>query len=115
MYSLSLTQRMLLVVAVALTPAVGILIANVLTLNDTKSADLHVEALKTAELAALEMERILSGTESVLKVVMSAPVVASGDGPECSRFLAKVVEALPFVQSLAITDREAEGLFSEEP
>ncbi len=106
MYSLSLTQRMLLVVAVALTPAVGILIANVLTLNDEKSAELHVEALKTAELAALEMERILSGTESVLKVVASAPVVARGDGPECSRFLAKVVKALPFVLSIAITDRE---------
>jgi two-component sensor histidine kinase len=98
----SLAQRIFLVTALALAPAVAIVIYNAVTLRDSRTAELHTEALRSAELAALELERIISGTDSIMTVMANSPVVARRDREECSAFLERIVTALPFLSSISI-------------
>jgi two-component sensor histidine kinase len=93
---------MFLVTGLALAPAVAIVIYNVATLRDSRTNEIHTNALKSAELAALELERIISGTDSVMTVMARSPVVARRDGVECSAFLERIVAGLPFLSSISV-------------
>ena len=98
----SLSQRLFLVAAVALFPAVVIAVTNVWALQRDSRKALHDEALRTAELGALEMERILSGVESVLRVTAAAPAIRSGRRETCSDVVRDMADAVEFLASMAI-------------
>lgn len=102
----SLALRLLLVTALALVPAVVILVWNVLFLREVRTSEVHAQALKTAELTYLEMERVLAGAEGVLRVIESAPVVQSANPEACSIFLRRTIEALPYLASLSIANTQ---------
>lgn len=102
----SLALRLLLVTTLALVPAVVILVWNVLFVREVRTAEVHAEARKTAELTYLEMERVLAGAEAVLRVIEAAPVVQSQNADACSVFLRRTIEALPYLASLSIANTE---------
>lgn len=99
----SLSSRLFLVTAVALLPAVAISISNVMTVQRDRTADLHADALRTAELVSLEVEQTLGGLESVLRTLAAAPVVRTSD-PACNQLLADAVGSVGFIAEIHIVN-----------
>lgn len=100
----SLSQRIVLVTCLALVPAVAIVISNVLSLRENRTREVQAQVLKTAELVHLELERIVSGAENVLRVVATSMVVQRHDPEDCSAFADRIVLALPYLATVTITD-----------
>lgn len=98
----SLSSRLFVVTAVALVPAVAIAIASLLTIQRDRTADLHDDALRTAELVSLEVEQTFAGLEGVLRTLAAAPVVRNSDTADCSALLAEAVTAVAFLVELYI-------------
>src|SRR6218665_3338563 len=92
--SLSLNQRLLLLTAVALLPALAILGFNEFSLRKAREAEVHAYALRMSELAALEMERILTGAGALMVAVANAPAVQAG-AAECQGYMQRLQALLP--------------------
>ena len=107
--SLSLSQRLLLLTAVALLPALAILGFNEFTLRKTREAEVHAYALRISELAALEMSRILTGAGALMVAVANAPVVQAG-GPECETYMDRLGALLPQILVINIVDLEGRSI-----
>lgn len=101
----SLSSRLFVVTAVALVPAVAIAVSSLLTIQRDRIADLHGDALRTAELVSLEVEQTFAGVESVLRTLAAGPVVRNGDSAACSTLLADTVSAVAFLAELYILDQ----------
>lgn len=107
--SLTLSQRLLLLTAVALLPALAILGFNEMSLRKTREAEVHAYALRMSELAALEMERILTGAGALMVAVANAPVVQIG-GAECRGYMERLAALLPQVLVINIVDLEGTSI-----
>ena len=106
--SLSLRQRLFILTALALMPAVVILIYNEVTLRNNRTAEIHQTALRTGQFASLEMQRIFAGAESTLAAMARAPVLRGFRQPDCVSYLADIVESSP--QFTNISAMDATGL-----
>ena len=109
--SLSLSQRLLLLTAVALLPALAILGFNEFTLRKSREAEVHEYALRLSELAALEIERILTGAGALMVAVANAPVVQDADSG-CEAYLTRLGVLLPQVTLINITDLDGTSICS---
>ncbi len=103
--SLSLSQRLLLVTAVALLPALAILGFNEISLRKSREAEVHGYALRMSEQTSLELERIVTGAAALMIAVANAPVVQTG-GAGCATYLDRLGALLPQVNLINITDLE---------
>lgn len=110
----SLASRLFLVTAVALVPAVAIAISNIITVQRDRTADLHADALRTAELVSLEVEQTVAGLESVMRTLAAAPVVRTSD-PLCHELLADAVRAVNFIAELYIANPDGTVRCSSVP
>lgn len=102
MKPLTLSQRLFLVTAVALLPAVGILYSSILVSQKDNDRAAHLQAARTSEQAELEMERIISGAESVLRALAVTPIVRRGDLEVCSSLVGDMAKALPSLSAIAV-------------
>jgi two-component sensor histidine kinase len=109
--SLTLSQRLLLLTAVALLPALAILGFNEFTLRKAREAEVHAMALRMSEQASLEVERLLTGAAALLIAVANAPVVEKG-GPDCALYLDRLAAMLPQVSLINVTDIEGQSVCS---
>src|SRR6185312_4377262 len=109
--SLSLSQRLLLLTAVALLPALAILGFNEFALRKAREAEIHGQALRLSELAALEIERVLTGAGALMVAVANAPVVQD-DLSGCDAYLTRLAVLLPQVTLINITDEAGTSLCS---
>lgn len=107
--SLTLSQRLLLLTAVALLPALAILGFNEMSLRKTREAEVHAYALRMSELAALEMQRILTGAGALMVAVANAPVVQAG-GAECQGYMERLAALLPQVLVINIVDLDGRSI-----
>jgi len=107
--SLSLSQRLLLLTAVALLPALAILGFNEFTLRKAREAEVHNFALRLSELAALEMDRVLTGAGALMVAVANVPVVQDGDSG-CETYLDRLGVLLPQVTLINITDLDGNSI-----
>jgi two-component sensor histidine kinase len=114
--SLTLTQRLFLLTAVALLPAFLILLYNLVILRETQGRDGHSAALQAGQIASLEIDRIIFGSEDVLRALASAPVLRDFDSEGCSQILHQV--DLQLVRFSQIRLLDADGVVrcsSERP
>lgn len=109
--SLSLSHRLLLLTAVALLPALAILGFNEFTLRKAREAEVHAFALRSSELASLEIERILTGAAALMIAVANAPMVQAG-APECEQYMDRLGALLPQVSLINVTDLEGQSICS---
>ena len=105
MTGLSLRQRLLVLVAIALLPAILILTWEELELRRAREAEVRELALRYAQLAGSETNSILAGVETLLLAVGRAPIVRDA-GPACTAYLAEVRTAAPALSAVAVLDRE---------
>ena len=106
---LSLSQRLLLLTAVALLPALAILGFNELSLRKAREAEVHAYALRMSELASLELERIVTGADALLIAVANAPVVQANLAG-CEAYMDRLGALLPQLSLINITDVDGQSI-----
>ena len=100
---LKLSRRLFLLTSLGLAPAALILLYNVAMMRSDKEREIHAEALRIAQLASLEISRIVSGAENVLVTISTTPSIQELRQPECSEYLARVRHRLPTFSGISIT------------
>jgi two-component sensor histidine kinase len=111
--TLSLRQRLYLLTAVALAPALVILLYNEVVTRRKREVEVHRTAMRIGELASLEIQRIIDGSEGVLRTLANAPSIRDFDAGLCAPFLADVKAQSPQFASIAVAD--AEGVVQCRP
>lgn len=100
---LTLRQRLLALVALAIVPPLAALIYFILAIHAERERDVRGQALRTSELAALEISRIVSGADGILKTLAIAPSVRHL-APDCDSVLAEVAARLPQLRGFLVAD-----------
>jgi hypothetical protein len=101
-----LRQRLYLLTAVALAPALIILLYNEVVTRRERESEVHRTAMRVGELASLEIQRIIDGSEGVLRTLANAPSIRDFDAGLCAPFLADVKAQSPQFTSIAAVDAE---------
>ena len=83
-----LTQRLFLLVLIALLPALAIQAYNEFDLRRTRQAEVDEMALRQAKLASSELNQIFEGIHNLLIAVAEVPSVRSFAADECAAYLA---------------------------
>jgi two-component sensor histidine kinase len=104
--NIGLGPRLALIAAVALLPALGTILYNEAVFRQVRGMEVHQTALRTAELAALEMERIISGSSGILAAMARAPVVRAFSEQDCAPYLRDLRQELPQFNAIAALDAE---------
>ncbi len=101
---MTLTQRLFLLVTIALLPAILIQAYNELDLRRSRETEVRELALSQARLAASELDQIFTGVRSLLTAVAEVPSVRALDTPACVAYLATLQPRVPYLASIAVLD-----------
>jgi two-component sensor histidine kinase len=110
---LTLRQRVVATVAVAIIPALVALPYFIAAIHETREREVKDNAVRTSQLAALEMERIATGAQGILQTLAVAPAVRAADSAACARYLQAVADRLPQLAGLAVADPDGTVRCSE--
>lgn len=91
----SLLARLLLVVAVALVPALGFQVYTEANARHVRQQLMEEEALRQLRLVSTAVERVFDMAEQILDVIAQGPGLRSGDPERCQRVLETIVKAFP--------------------
>lgn len=94
-----LKYRLLLLVLVALLPAIAVFAYNETMLHEQRGAELRTQTLRQAQLAASEIERILDGVENLLTAVS-----VMSDRGDCVAYTAALVAQIPQLADILTLD-----------
>ncbi|MGD9508607.1 MAG: ATP-binding protein [Geminicoccaceae bacterium] len=103
---MTLTQRLCVLVGIALLPAIVIQANNELDLRRSRQAELHDFAERQAQLAASAIDQIFTGVRGLLVAVAEVPSIRALDTPACVGYLATLQPRVPHLASLAALDLE---------
>jgi two-component sensor histidine kinase len=101
-----LSQRLLLLMLAAMIPLLAAFSYVLISLKVTREREATDEAFRNGQLAALEIQRIISGFESVLITLSSAPSIRTLDQVNCASLLSSAASRLPGVATLGVIDSE---------
>ena len=101
---MSLAQRLFLLVAVALLPAILLQAYNEVERRDARQAEVRDLALRQAEQANSEIGQIVEGVRNVLITVAEEPAVRALDTPACVAFISTLRPRLPQLVSISALD-----------
>lgn len=76
---LTLAQRLFVLALIALLPATLMLVYNEIDFRRARLEEIHADALRSAQLAASEVEQIIDGVRAVATTIAAAPVLGAGD------------------------------------
>lgn len=105
---LRLHARLFLLTAVALVPALGILLYNEVSLRRAREAEVRDLAVRFGQLAAKELEGIIGGVEGILRTVARAPVTRALDTEPCRALLADVQAQTPSLTTLTVINLDGQ-------
>jgi two-component sensor histidine kinase len=88
----------------AMVPLAAILFYNLYSLRDSKEREVHAEAFRIGQQAALEMQRIIGGVQDTLVAVSSAQVVQGFDAQLCNEYMAMIKKKLPQFSGISVVD-----------
>lgn len=120
---MTLRQRLLALVAIAVVPGLLALLVFIAAFHQERQHEVRDQALRTSEIIALEMNRIVSGAGSVLDTLAFAPAIRTLS-PSCPAYLEGLDARLPQLAGFAVaeldglarcaTDAFADGGFARE-
>ena len=96
---MTLGQRLLAIVAVAIVPVVLGLAFLIAAGHRQRGQEVRDQALRTSQIVALEMERIVTGAQAVLQVLAVSPSVRF---PGCRELVEEMDAALPQLSGFVI-------------
>jgi len=110
---MNLTVRLLLLVAVAILPALLIEAYNEYALRRTREAEVHSQAVRLGEQAAAEVRQVIEGIQRVAVILAQVPLIGEAavgaTSPEaCSALLVRLRQEYPGQLSLGIANREGQ-------
>ena len=91
----NLSVRLLIVVVVALLPAIGLQGYSELQARHVRQQLMEDEALRLLHLVRSEQQRIIEGAAQVLTTIISSPAVQAHNSVECSAMLANLLRQQP--------------------
>jgi two-component sensor histidine kinase len=112
---LSLRQRLFVLVAVALLPALAVLAVNEISLRRDREVEVRSLALQNAQQASASLQRAIDGLHNLLIAVSAAPVVWTRDPERCSAYLAAVQSQVASLNNIIATDRDGRLVCSSRP
>jgi two-component sensor histidine kinase len=101
---LTLRQRLFVLAVVALVPASAIIVFNEITLRRSRVAEVNDMALRSARLAASELDRVIEGVNGLLLAVGSSPAVRSLDDESCAEYLGHLQSQVSLVTGIVAID-----------
>lgn len=101
--TITLRQRLLALVAVAVLPTAAALIYLIISVQVGREREIYAAALRGSHIAAIEIDQTLDTVETILSVVAAAPAVRTLD-PSCNDYLSAVVAGTPALSHIAVTD-----------
>ncbi len=100
----NLLSRLLVLVAVALLPAIAIQAYNEFELRVARQVELQNQALSLARLAAAEQQQIVQGIRQVLVALSELPAIKAGDSNACNAYLAAMKQRFPAFLTFLVAD-----------
>jgi two-component sensor histidine kinase len=97
-----LSRRLFLLTLAALIPAAIVQFYNLHAIRSAKESEVHEQALRAGQLAALEMQRIVSGAENVLIALSTAPPLQNVDAAGCQAYLVHVGKRMPQFSGIVV-------------
>ena len=110
-----LVARLVLLVVIAVLPALAIQLYNEYDLRQAREAQVRDEVVRDAHALADEIDGLVEGAHNVLATVAHAPTVRAGDWVSCLRFLPELSGINPAYSNIAVTDREGRVVCAREP
>jgi signal transduction histidine kinase/CheY-like chemotaxis protein len=99
---MTLVGRVLLIVLVALLPALAAEIYNQATLRTAQQAELRDDALRAAHAVSVELGRALDGSRNALVALAALPSIATPQAPACEVLLRSIGARFAFLSDLAL-------------
>ena len=111
----SLRVRLLLIVSVALAPALAFEAWLEHDADRIRQRMVEDEALRLARLVANQQQRIAEGAEQALSVIASAPAVRNRNAEECHQLLAGLLAQAPRYNSAAVLGLDGQVICAGAP
>ena len=92
---MALLSRLLVLVALALLPAITTQVYNEFDLRRTRQIEVQRQANNLADLAAAEQRQIVQGIHQALIALSELPAIKAKDAGECNVYLAKIKQRYP--------------------
>lgn len=99
-----IVHRVTAIVLLGLLPIIAMEIYNARSIYTARQKEVQGAALRQAELASSEIERIIAGLNSTMLAISQAPAVRSFDTASCADFIAGLALQLPHVTTISVAD-----------
>src|SRR5262249_12971954 len=96
----SLRARLLLVVLLAVLPALGLIVYTDLEQRRLSAAQAQSNALRLARLAAADQAQLIQGAHQLLTALAQLPVVRDGDAVACTALFTTLQKQYPVYANL---------------
>jgi PAS domain S-box-containing protein len=103
---MTLTRRLLLLALISVLPAIVIWTFTEVSLRRAREAEIHEQAIRQAQLAGTELERIFDGVRNLLIAIEETPSIRTFDTPACSSYLGSLQQKVPQVRAFIALDLE---------
>ena len=104
---MTLGQRLVALVAVAIVPGFVALLVFIAAFHKERQHEVSEQALRTSEIMALEMNRIVSGAGSVLETLTFAPAIRTLS-PACPEYLTELAGRLRQFVGFAVVELDGQ-------
>ena len=111
----SLRSRLLLLVLLALVPALGLMLYTASEQRRLAAVAVQDSALRLARLASLDQERLIDATRQLLGTLAQIPEVRGGDPRTCSTLLGDVLTQSPRYSNLGVAGLDGAIVCSAVP
>ena len=111
---MSLLSRLVVLVLVAMLPALAIQALNEFRLRSEGLARTHSEALRQAELLAAEQARLIDGVRRTLLLLAETRALRQRDGAACQRLLEAAAGKDPYLRHVSVVDPQGRVFCSGE-
>ncbi len=114
-FSSSLRARLLILVILAIIPTLGLLVYTASEQRNQKEIEIRAETMRTAKLAANNIEQLLEGAHQILEVLSELPAVQNHDAASCNAYFADFKKKLPMYGNIAAIDLKGDIFCSATP
>ncbi|MFO1146880.1 MAG: HWE histidine kinase domain-containing protein [Alsobacter sp.] len=105
---LSLRQRLLLLVLLALLPTLAVIGYNELNLRRSRTQEVNEQALRSALLATSELQRIFEGVDKLLLAIGQIPEIQALNAEACGSYLVNLQPKVEHLVGIAVVDAEGD-------
>lgn len=98
--------RLFVIVFLALLPALAIQIYNETKLKQSREAEVRQDAMRLAEFASGEIDRIIDNARALAVAIANSPAVRNKDAVACSDYAAALTKISPQYLAIGAIDRD---------